>query len=358
MSRGTESNTTGHRTLTGKRIVVTGGTGLVGSHLVAELLRQDCRVRLLVREGSRFDRLDATLQRMGTAVEAGRLERYEAALNNPLELADALRGADVVFHCAARVSFDPQEEGDIVAANTEIATQVADACLECGVGLLVYVSSIAALGGPAPGTELVTEACELTTLEGRSPYSISKFYAESAVRRIALRGLRTVIVNPAIILGETDWNSGSGLLVKALTSWGVVGYPPGVKGYVDVRDVARAMVLLATSDEAVGRRFILSGGNLSFKEILTTVAAVAGRRPPFIPVSRGVLTFAARCGEQLNRLGRLGPRFTDALVASAADKTYYDGTLVCRVTGLQYTPLDETLRRVVMQYLTDKKRKA
>ena len=150
MSRGTESNTTGQRTLTGKRIVVTGGTGLVGSHLVAELLRQDCRVRLLVREGSRFDRLDATLQRMGTAVEAGRLERYEAALNNPLELADALRGADVVFHCAARVSFDPQEEGDIVAANTEIATQVADACLECGVGLLVYVSSIAALGGPAP----------------------------------------------------------------------------------------------------------------------------------------------------------------------------------------------------------------
>lgn len=83
-----------------------------------------------------------------------------------------------------------------------------------------------------------------------------------------------------------------------------------------------------------------------------------GGRPPFIPVSRGVLTFAARCGEQLNRLGRLGPRFTDALVASAADKTYYDGTLVCRVTGLQYTPLDETLRRVVMQYLTDKKRKA
>lgn len=92
MSRGTESNTTGQRTLTGKRIVVTGGTGLVGSHLVAELLRQDCRVRLLVREGSRFDRLGATLQRMGTAVEAGRLERYEAALNNPLELADALRG--------------------------------------------------------------------------------------------------------------------------------------------------------------------------------------------------------------------------------------------------------------------------
>lgn len=66
----------------------------------------------------------------------------------------------------------------------------------------------------------------------------------------------------------------------------------------------------------------------------------------------------ARGGELLNRLGRLGPRFTDALVASAADKTYYDGTLVCRVTGLQYTPLDETLRRVVTQYLTDKKRRA
>ncbi|MFQ8806529.1 MAG: NAD-dependent epimerase/dehydratase family protein [Alistipes indistinctus] len=88
---------------------------------------------------------------MGTAVEAGRLERYEAALNNPAGTGRRFAGGRCGFHCAARVSFDPREEGDIVAANTEIATQVADACLECGVGLLVYVSSIAAIGRTGSG---------------------------------------------------------------------------------------------------------------------------------------------------------------------------------------------------------------
>ncbi len=347
-----------HSTLTGKQIVVTGGTGLIGSHLVAELLRQDCRVRLLVRKESHFDRIDATLQRMGVAEKIDQLERYDVALNNPLELAEALQNTDVVFHCAARVSFDPKGEEDIVEANTEIVTQVVDACLECGVALLVYVSSVSTLGAPAPGTNLVTETCELSSLEGLHPYNISKFYSESVVRRASLRGLRTVIINPSITLGETDWNNGSGLLVKTLVSWGAVGYPSGVKGYVDVRDVARAMVLLATTDEAVGQRFIISGGNISFKEMLTLVATAIGRRPPFVPINRAVLTFVAKIGKLLNRVGWSRQRLTDALARSAVDKTYYDGTLVCRVTGLKYTPLSETLRRVVTQYLADKKKKS
>ena len=116
-------------------------------------------------------------------------------------------------------------------------------------------------------------------------------------------------------------------------------------GYVDVRDVVQAMLLLAVCDGAIGKRFILSGGNLSYKELFTLVAKAVGRRPPLIPVGSGALhTFAHLQklfgAEQLN----------DTLIHVAIDQVRYDGSAVCRLTGMHYTPLD----RVVKQYLQDR----
>lgn len=335
--------------LTGQRIAVTGGTGMVGSHLVAELLKLECRVKLLVRPGGGFGQLEKRLQQLQTAQYAAQLECCEVPLNNPLELGEALQNIDVVFNCAARVSFDTDEQEQIIISNTEIATQVALACLENKVGLLVHVSSVATLGSPKPGCDEVTESCELTSLKERSPYSVSKFFAENAVRRAALRGLRTVVVNPSVIIGEGDWNRGSGLLVSTLVSKGTPAYPSGVMGYVDVRDVMQAMLLLAVCDGAVGKRFILSGGNLSYKELFTMIAKAVGRRPPLIPVGSGALHTLAHIqkifgAEQLN----------DTLIHVAIDQVRYDGSAVCRLTGMHYTPLDETINRVVKQYLQDR----
>lgn len=169
-----------------------------------------------------------------------RIEFRQTALNNPHTLREAVRGTQVLFHCAAQVSFDPERADDIVSSNTEITTHIVNSCLECGVGLLVHCSSIATLGEPRHEGEPVTESCTLDSPVGKSAYAISKIYAENIVRRGIAQGLKAVIVNPAIVIGEGNWTSGSSLLI-AFGARGGFFYTRGVKSYVDVRDVARAM---------------------------------------------------------------------------------------------------------------------
>lgn len=185
----------------------------MGSHLTAELLREGCSVRLIVRNAGKTDLLKATLRRMGVADRYDRIEFRQTALNNPHTLREAVRGTQVLFHCAAQVSFDPERADDIVSSNTEITTHIVNSCLECGVGLLVHCSSIATLGEPRHEGEPVTESCTLDSPVGKSAYAISKIYAENIVRRGIAQGLKAVIVNPAIVIGEGNWTSGSSLLI-------------------------------------------------------------------------------------------------------------------------------------------------
>ncbi|MDD3108899.1 MAG: NAD-dependent epimerase/dehydratase family protein, partial [Alistipes sp.] len=275
-------------TLSHKTIAVTGGTGLLGSHLTAQLLLEGCTVRLLVRDPQRRGLLPETLQRMGVADRLDRITWVETELNNPLTLNESLRGVQVLFHCAARVSFEPGHEQEILSSNTECATHIANAALACGIELLVHVSSSATLGRPLHPHDLITEQCILNSLVGRSAYSISKIYAENIIQRAMLQGLRAVIVNPALILGEGSWRHGSGELV-ALASRGLPFYTSGVKGYVDVRDVVQAMIRLAENPQAVGERFIISGANLSFQDLFAGIAHAAGRAKPFLPLGRNLL---------------------------------------------------------------------
>ena len=269
----------------------------MGSHLTAELLREGCSVRLIVRNAGKTDLLKATLRRMGVADRYDRIEFRQTALNNPHTLREAVRGTQVLFHCAAQVSFDPERADDIVSSNTEITTHIVNSCLECGVGLLVHCSSIATLGEPRHEGEPVTESCTLDSPVGKSAYAISKIYAENIVRRGIAQGLKAVIVNPAIVIGEGNWTSGSSLLI-AFGARGGFFYTRGVKSYVDVRDVARAMVLLAQRPETAGSRFILSADSLSFRDFFGIVARAAGRPAPSTPIGETGASHGVEAGRE------------------------------------------------------------
>lgn len=328
---------------------------MVGSHLVAELLRAGCTVRMLVRDIKRQQLLHRTLERMGVSSFYDRIEFRETALNNPHALREAVEGTDVLFHCAAQVSFDPERSDEIIVANTELATHVVNACLDSGVGLLVHVSSVATLGPARPGEKLVDETCIPDSLVGLSAYSVSKFYAENIVRRGALQGLRTVVVNPSIVIGEGDWKSGSSQLI-AFGAHGNFFYTKGVKGYVDVRDVARATVLLAEVPEAVGQRYILSAENLPFKAFFSIVAETAGRRLPRICIGTRALNLAAVAERDLRRVTRHKQLLSESILSSAVSSSYYSNEKVLRTLDFEFTPVQETLRRVTRAYLEEKKR--
>lgn len=206
-----------------------------------------------------------------------------------------------------------------------------------------------------PGEKLVDETCIPDSLVGLSAYSVSKFYAENIVRRGALQGLRTVVVNPSIVIGEGDWKSGSSQLI-AFGAHGNFFYTKGVKGYVDVRDVARATVLLAEVPEAVGQRYILSAENLPFKAFFSIVAETAGRRLPRICIGTRALNLAAVAERELRRVTRHKQLLSESILSSAVSSSYYSNEKVLRTLDFEFTPVQETLRRVTRAYLEEKKR--
>ena len=332
-----------------KRIAVTGGTGLIGSHLVAELLKRGCRVKLLMRDMRRIGQLRETLSRMGAESYYGRIEFCETELNNPHTLTSALTDIEVVFHCAALVTLDPEEDEKVVLVNTEITTHVVNACLRCGVELLVHISSIATLGECRIGQNTVDEMCILSNPVGRSSYSVSKIYAENTVQRGMVEGLRAVIVNPSVVIGEGDLNSSSSRLV-AYAMRRRLFYTNGVKGYVDVRDVARAAVGLAEMPQAIGKRFIVSAENLTFGTLFSMAARISGHWPPLIPVGRRVLTGIYKVEKLLNKWFGRRPILSEALIANACDESYYDNSRMKNLVGFTYTPIRETLERVIHYY--------
>lgn len=351
--------------------MVTGSTGMLGGHLVAELLHRGYTdIILPVRSLARLKNLADILRREGQVQLAAQIETgtckmmgcplhpVQVRLNDPVGLRDAFKGVDTVFHCAAVVSLDSTDPCELIETNVEITTHVVDAAIECGVRRMVHTSSIAALGETLPGQtnpdgsrKYIDETTNLESLVGTSPYGVSKFLSENRVWRGATQGLEVVVVNPAIIIGAGDWKSGGSTLIIPFAASGEPFYTDGVMAYVDVRDVARAEVDLSVNKQAVGERFVLAAENLSYKDFITRVAKIAGRRPPFIRAGKALLGVAWRADLIRSKLSGKESRLTKAAAASAIRECYYDGGKIVRfVPGFKYTPIDQTLKRVVDVY--------
>jgi nucleoside-diphosphate-sugar epimerase len=317
--------------LSGMRIAVTGATGMLGGELVRQLLPTGARIRLIVRNRTK---LDPQFQNEDTAA---------CELVNPIELRQALTGIDIVFHCAARVSFRLDDDEQLVRDNTDIAHHVVNACLDAGIGRLVHVSSIAALGEP-DANGMITAASFPESLAGWCGYSLSKFYSENEVWRGIRSGLQAVIVNPSVILGPGDRQGEGSAALFATLSGGCPFYVPGENGYVDLRDVARAMILLSTAPGVVGRRFILNGANLSYLEFMTRAAESRGKKPPRWRVDERGLRLLKTLSSGIARLTGKKPLLTPGLVRAALAVHRYDGEAVCRIIDFEYRPVEETMR--------------
>lgn len=338
-------------TVKNKTAVVTGASGMLGSHLVARLLadggyevtalvRNDASARKLLRN---LDRLECPARfRQNLGLRAG--EITDAGF-----LTDLFRGKDTVFHCAAVVSFDPRRARETVRDNVLLTEAVAEAALKAGAGCLAHVSSVAALGS-RPWPEAVDERTSLESLSGASAYSIGKYYAENEVWKAVRKGLSAVVVNPSVILGAGDWENGSPSLVGRAAQ-GLAFYTTGVTGYVDARDVAEALVLLAQRPEAAGKRFLLSGHDLSCRELFTALAKGLGRKPPYLRANAPLLRLAAAAGRLASALTGKAAALTPDIVRAALKKTHYDGSAVLDFCpGFRYTPWPDTVKRLCTLY--------
>lgn len=312
------------------KILLTGASGLVGKELLADLLAEGYRVRALVH-------------RKPVEITNDKVEFFQGDILDVVSLEEALEGITHVFHVAALVSYDPADKYRLMSINVEGTANIINACIEANVQKIVHVSSVAAIGRIRDG-QAVNEEMQWSEETNNSYYGKSKYLAEMEVWRGMGEGLKMVIVNPSLILGGDDWSSGSSAIFKSAYDefpW----YSEGVSGFVDVKDVARAMLLLMNGDIS-GERFILSGENISYKEVFTEIAHCFGKQPPHKKVNAFLAELVWRVEKVKGSISGKKPLLTKETARTSLAKVSYDHSKILNaLPGFAFTPLRETIKR-------------
>lgn len=320
-------------------ILITGGTGFLGSQVLRQLIHLKKEVRCIYRK--------RILSNVPVHL-AKEVDWQPADLLDVTSLEDALEDVEEVYHCAGLVSFDPGDRDKLYQTNVEGTANLVNACLEKGIRKFVHVSSVAALGRKQSGP--IDEKQEWQNSRRNSFYAGTKHDGEMEVWRAMAEGLPAVIVNPSILVGSSPcWEDAFAELIKKCYT-GFPWYTKGVNGFVDVSDAARAMVMLADHN-ITGERFVLNGDNWSYEKLFRSIHH---------HLQTGVkLKYAAPwIGEIIWRLEKLGgwlshhkPAVTRETAKTARLKVYYNSDkLKEALPAFQYTPLEETISATCRAY--------
>lgn len=313
-------------------VLVTGGTGFVGSYLLRYLVREGyTNVRALKRPQS-------TLELVSEA--ANRVQWIEGDVLDPFSLQEALEGVHTILHCAAAVSYQPADKQRIRAVNVQGTANIVNEALEAGVKKLIFIGSIAAVGYPQEGF-LADEKTPWVWKKELSHYAVSKYHAEMEVWRGAAEGLDVCVVHPSIILGAGRWNEGA-LKVFPLVWRNFPICPPGKNGFVDVRDVARFIIRLMESGIR-GERFILSSENVAFLDVMRMLAGALSRRSPAFVAPGWLLTLAHLWNSVQSILTGQPGEITREAVYHASVEIGYNNQKSIDVLNWQYIPIAQTI---------------
>lgn len=328
-------------------ILVTGGTGLIGSHLLYNLASSGKKVKALKRKTSNIQQVHKTFSYYSEEPDIlfSKIEWVDGDILDYDSVESLMKGITEVYHCAAIVSFSRNDHKQMIHNNVEGTAIMVDAAVKAGVGKFCHVSSVAALGDSLNGN-LIDEQTNWEAGKKPTAYSRSKFYSEMEVWRGIEEGLNAVIVNPSIVLGPGNWNSGSSKLFK--TVWnGLRFYTKGVTGYVDVRDVAKAMVLLMEDENfesCKNNRYLLNAGNLSYRQLFNEIAEALGKPEPKFYAPPLLTGTAWRAVALLKLFSKNNPGITRETANSAHSRKNFDGSKIERKIDFNYHPLPETIK--------------
>jgi dihydroflavonol-4-reductase len=327
-------------------ILVTGATGLVGSHLLFQLIEAGEICKALYRSEHKIKLVEKLFHYYNSPdaeVLFSKIIWVKGDLNVPESLESLFLNVDYVYHCAAKVSFFKADFEACMKENRNATANVVNYSLKNSVKKLCYVSSTAALGSNPNG--LTNEETLWAPGPGVSGYSISKFSAEKEVWRGIEEGLPAVILNPCLILGPGDWQSGS-LSIFRSAKKGLLFYTSGSNAVVDVRDVARSMCLLMNSS-IVSERFLCIGENVTFQHLFTVLSKRFNTAPPKISVPKFLSLFAGTVLEFLSQISRKRNGFSIETAHSSYKNIAYDKSKLIRAIPIQFYTLEETIDNAI-----------
>lgn len=266
-------------------ILITGATGILGRVIALDLLKKGKKVRATKRISSNLEDVRISYKYYTDKPDFyfDQIEWVNVDFDDIDSLENALRNVDEVYHCAAKVSFNPKAEKELYKNNSEATEKLLFAIDPLKVKKFLFVSSIAVLDGLNDAGEM-DENSDYNEKLDHSNYAISKYLSEMEVWRASAEGLNTVIINPGLIIGSGNWNHSSGKLFKEMSN----GFTfPGSTAYVDVRDVANIAIELMERS-IFGQRLILTSENVKYKHIADKVRIYFGKKPATI-ISNSIL---------------------------------------------------------------------
>lgn len=330
-------------------ILVTGGTGMVGAHLLLACVKNNFPVRALYRSASRLqevaDFFSHNFPDQPTYFE--QIQWHQTDLNDIVNLEKAFDNIDQIYHCAAKVSFASYHNEKLIKTNREGTENLVNLAVKYKVKKMAYVSSIAALG-VEPTVKKVNEDFSWNPSLLHTPYAYSKYGAELEVWRGSQEGLEVVIVNPGIILGGYFWNRSSGTLIKRVAK-GMNFYPLGNAGVVALEDVVHCLIKLMNSP-IKNERFILVSKNIPYQNLIQKIALQLGVSSPKIPLTKSLLYTLFILDKVAYALGLKKSFLNQATVESLCSKQTYDGSKIEEKLDFKYKPIDAVLAAIGKAY--------
>ncbi len=311
------------------KVLVTGGTGFIGSNLSIYLKNQGIDVRVLRRVNSDLRALEGTtfVFFYGDVLDEGSLRR-------------AFESCNTVIHTAALVTFSRKRREEQFQINVIGTRNVVNACLATGIQRLLHVSSVAAIGHPAEG-DIATEETPYNWGQ-TSGYKYSKHRAELEIQKGIERGLHAVMVNPSVVVGERDIHFHGGQIIRDIKRGRIPFYVDGGMNIVHVQDVVHGIVS-ALEKGRNGERYILAGENLTHKEIFNRTAALIDGRKPFGRLPTSLLVPASTLMERASTLFGFEPLITKELAIGATRQNWYSSDKARKELGFNPASFDRAI---------------
>jgi len=330
----------------GGTILVTGGTGFLGSYIIKQLVEKGYSVRAIRRS--------AKLPFWIPSAIFDKVEWVEGDVLDVVALEDAMEGIDTVIHSAAVVSFARRERKEMYKVNVDGTANVVNVALEKNIRRFVHISSVAALGRTANGGN-VNEEKRWEESKVNTHYAISKFKAELQTWRGLNEGLEGVILNPSTILGHGDWHSSSCAIFRNIYE-GFKWYTSGINGFVDVEDVARAAILLMESN-ITEQRYIVNGDNWTFQKLQNAIADAFDKKRPSKLATPFLMSLAWRIEKFKALITGKKPLLSKESARVAQSKTLFENDkLLKAIPNFLFTPLEESIKTAAAKYMADIKR--
>ncbi|UPQ75635.1 NAD-dependent epimerase/dehydratase family protein [Chryseobacterium nepalense] len=335
-------------------VFVTGATGILGRVIVLELLKKGRNVRAAKRATSNLDEVKHSYSFYTENPDDffNKIEWVNVDFDDIHSIQDALKGVDEVYHCAAKVGFNPDDAKEMYHTNVKGTQNLLYACENSEVKKFLHVSSVAVLDIDNENGEL-DEDSDFNPKDDHSAYAISKHLAEMEVWRASAEGLNVVIINPGMIIGSGNWGKSSGDIFPTMEKNSFTF--SGGTSYADVRDVAEISVQLMEKS-IFGERFIIISENKRYAELARQIRKELGLKE-----AKVLSKFQLTMGIVANMLfGWLIPQLkmvTKSNVEAISQMKTISHKKVKERLNYTFIPLEETIDFHLKNYINDKKAK-